>query len=151
MEEWYCSVIGWGGETRNMHKTFAGNPEGIRPARRCKHGWEEKSGLKAWVGFMWLRLGADVGFLWKSFSVVHILKCVILSWKKKSCELRVVRQFFEVDLKWYDHATIQYRLSVAATAETLHVQFHLQTRFRDLCHQKQVPWLQSFKFIACLH
>jgi hypothetical protein len=47
-----------------VYKILVGKPEGKRPLRRPRHGWEDnikiylgETDVRVWTGFMWLRIG----------------------------------------------------------------------------------------------
>jgi hypothetical protein len=55
------------GETRNIYKTLARNPEVKRSFGIANFKWEnniKKYGVRTWTGFIWLRIGTNVNWLW---------------------------------------------------------------------------------------
>jgi hypothetical protein len=58
------------GEERNVYKVLVGKPEGMRPLRRPRRGWEDgirvDLGEAGWGGMEWIQLAQDrtyCGFL----------------------------------------------------------------------------------------
>jgi hypothetical protein len=58
------------GEERKVYKGLVGKPKGKRPLGRPRRRWEDRIrmdlreiGLRVWIGFDWLRIGAGGGLL----------------------------------------------------------------------------------------
>jgi hypothetical protein len=58
------------GQMKNAYKIMVGKSKGKRPLKRPRCRWEDnikmnikEIGLRAWIGFMWLRIGTGSGFL----------------------------------------------------------------------------------------
>jgi hypothetical protein len=54
------------GEVRGAYNILVGRPEGRRPLRRPRRGWEDNINmdlLGMWIGFIGLRIGTGGGLL----------------------------------------------------------------------------------------